>query len=292
MPERFHFFHRKPDLAVSGLVDLVTFMAAGLIENRITVTHGPEIPDDAAVVCFEGTYLDEATTRRIRSRAPLGCFVTEIIGDGKFYDGMGYWDGSIRWQKFLEQAGTFDFIWTPVPQDVEILGRYAPARFIEFGYSSIIQVPDDVEPDIDFSFFGKRNAYRDKILNDMARHFRVVAPDNMVEVSVRDQIGRRTKFNIVLKQSPDWPLPSATRLASLLHLERAIVRDRASYETQQSRMVPMLAEGQDFIDYCNEALKQDWRVLRGDAVDAFKRLRMKDIMEDALRATLPAALAR
>jgi hypothetical protein len=256
------------------------------------VTHGPEIPDDAAVLCFEGTYLDEATTRRIRSRAPLGCFVTEIIGDGKFYDGMGHWDGRIRWQKFLEQARTFDFIWTSVPQDLEILGRYAPARFIEFGYSPVVQVPDDVEPDIDFSFFGKRNAYRDKILNDLARYFRVVAPDDMVEVSARDQIGRRTKFNIVLKQSPDWPLPSPTRLASLLHLERAIVRDRASYETQQSRTVPMVAEGQDFIDYCADALKQDWRSFRGASIDAFKRLTMKDIMGGAIRETLSPGSAQ
>lgn len=59
MTRRFHLFHRKPDLAASALVDLVTFIGAGLVENGFTVTHGPEIPVGAAVLCFEGTYPDE-----------------------------------------------------------------------------------------------------------------------------------------------------------------------------------------------------------------------------------------
>lgn len=291
MTRRFHLFHCKPDLAASTLVDLVTFIGAGLVENGFTVTHGPEIPVGAAVLCFEGTYPDEETIRRIRSQGAVGCLVTEIISGGRFYDWMGHWDGGVRWQHFERSAGHFDFLWTTVPQNLEILGRYVRPHFIEIGYSPLIGIPDDVEPDIDFSYFGKMNPYRERILSDMARHFRVVAPGGTSNAAERDRIVRRTRFNIMLKQSPDWPLPSATRLASILQLERAVVRDWTLDQTRQSEAVPMAAEGQDFTDYCNEALKQDWRVLRGDAVDAFKRLRMKDIMEDALRATLPAALA-
>ena len=291
MSDRFHLFHRKPDLASSALVDLVTFIGAGLVENGLTVTHGPDIPGGAVVLCFEGTYPDEASIRRIRSEGALGCLVTEIIAGGKFYDWMGHWDGSVRWQRFEQCAGYFDFVWTTVPQNLEALNRYGRARFIEIGYSPLVPVPEDVEPDIDFSYFGKRNPYRDKILNELARHFTVVVPDGTSDVAVRDRIVRRTRFNIMLKQSPDWPLPSATRLASILQLERAVVRDWTPCQTRQSSAVPTAAEGQDFVEYCNDALKQDWRAFRGDAIDAFKRLRMKDIIEVVLRETLPAAAA-
>ncbi len=288
MPRHLHFFHRKPDLDASALVDLVVGTSAGLAENGVDVSHGAHAPDGAIVVIFEGTYPAPDVMQALRSRGPIGCFVTEIISGDRFYDGMNYWDGETRLKTFERNLSHFDFFWTTVPQNVEVLHRHRPAAFIEFGYSPLLARVPVASPEIDFSYFGLVSTYRQSVLDRLSRYFKIFTPGRLISRTERDAITSRTKFNLVLKQTPEWPLPSPTRLSSILHGEGAILRDWTPVQTAQSSLVPMPMQDDDFIEYCHAITKQDWDSLRLGPAARFKELKMKDIVHDLLERTIPS----
>lgn len=288
MRRHLHFFHRKPNLEVSAVIDLVTVIGAGLAENGFHVTHGSQLPDEAIIVFFEGAYPPAQAIQTLRARGPVGCFVTEMISGDRFYDRMNYWDGQARLRAFEHNLPFVDFVWTTVPHNVEVLGRHCPAAFIEFGYSPLLARASAPPPDIDFSYFGLINEYRQATLEKLSKYFSILTPGRLIARAERDAITARTKFSLVLKQTAEWPLPSASRLCSILHLGGVALRDWTPVQTVQSSMVPMPASDDDFAEYCHAMVRQDWEALRIGPVHLFKELRMKAIIHDVLDRTVPS----
>lgn len=288
LPRHLHIFHRKPDLEASSLVDWVSGLCAGFMENGFRVSHGEQVPDDAIVLVFEGTYPPPEMLESMRGRGPVGCIVTEILSQDRFYDQMNYWDGKARLHAFERNLPHFDFVWSTVPQNVELIEGRCPTAFLEFGYSPLLAGISMSPPEIDFSYFGLVSPYRQAVLAELSRFFKIVAPGRLISRQERDAIVSRTKFNLALKQTSDWPLPSATRLGSILHLEGAVLRDWTPIQTAQSSLVPMPTRDDDFVEYCHEMTKQDRDTIRLGPAAGFKEFRMKDIIRDLLNRTVPS----
>lgn len=78
-------------------------------------------------------------------------------------------------------------------------------------------------PQYDFAFCGKITDYRQKILGDVGRHYRVVVIDSQKSRRVRDGANASSRLVLNIPQRADWKWISAMRVWAALRCERATV---------------------------------------------------------------------
>jgi hypothetical protein len=78
-------------------------------------------------------------------------------------------------------------------------------------------------PQYDFSFCGNMTDYRQKILRDIGRHYRVVVIDSQMSRRVRDGANASSRLVLNIPQRADWKWISTMRVWAALRCERATV---------------------------------------------------------------------
>lgn len=259
----------------NSLIDLVDWLWAALDAAGIRMsTSDTEFRDDVPNIVFE---LDNHTLRskldRHGGRVRLICFVTEVIADGTFDDGPGFWDGRSRYASFMSLADRYAGFITTVPSNVAALRKIAPATFFELGYAEKLVRLQPVETwKYPYSFCGNMNDHRAKFFERVARQLPVYVPGGPYKrhssCAISDDDYLRTMsltaVNIGLKLHPSWPLPSPTRLARAAHFGTGCVYEKTAETTRQSRLFPTFESADDFLARFSEV---DPAAIRREALE-------------------------
>lgn len=253
------------------LEDMYNWFKAGLHELGHRVTISSHEVHSQAINVFWENFLLGMGDRIKKTNVTYGIVTTEIpFGDsfnGRF---DGHWP--IRWKGFPEAASGASFIWTMVESTVPFYSQYAPTAFMELGYSKFLLPKKTIEnPDIDFSFFGLRTPYREKVIAELEKKAKVLCPNKFLTSDEVEDLIARTKVGLSFKQSEDWPIPSPTRLGRHLMAKRGLVTERTPVITRQGELVSVAPENSDFSSFALEKLKT-WKE---DAELAFERYRIE-----------------
>ena len=264
---------------------MIDWLWAGLSElgHKVTIAEDKVYPQ--AINLFWENFFPGMGEKIKKMGIVYGIVATEIP-DGKSFNGRSDGSWPMRWKGFPEAASGASFIWTMVESTVPFYSQFAPTAFVELGFSELL-VPAvrREEPDIDFSFFGLKTPYREKIINELEKKAKVKCPKKFLSAPQVADLISRTKVGLSFKQSESWPIPSPTRLARHLIAKRGLVTEYTEVVTKQAELVSVVPKEGDFVDFALEKLKT-WKE---DAEKAFERYRvempMKSIMENMLSRT-------
>ncbi len=236
------------------LLDLVSWLAEGFREVGADVTVSAEqMTFDRANIIFENSHPHftdvfrsaSAECRKATGRAMVFVlYITEIF-DGVGFDDGGNGTGRERYTNFLAGADLFSGFLTTVPSNLDFLRRIAPASFFEFGYCRALDLSAHRRnpPEHVISFSGGITPYRSAFLQ-AARDsgFKIYVPGrNVHTASAQTDVEYQTlvsstAVNLCLRQHEDWPLPSAPRLARILHAATGAAVDSPPTTTELSRL--------------------------------------------------------
>jgi len=271
-----------------GLTDMIVWFRHGLERLGHRVTVSDRGMDPAAMNVLWELFLPEDARILKESGVRYGIVATEVADGGGFNSRRdGAWPE--RWAGFLSAVEGASFIWTTVERSVADYARLAPTAFIEFGFvDELVPPPTNEEPAGDFSFLGSATEYRTQLIERLRAKARVNWPGTIVSWAAYPRVIASAKVGLVLKLTPEWPLPSPARVGRILMARRGLAAERMDDTTRQSRIVPAAPAGVDFVEFALAKLAGPWRQ---EAEEAFERYRaempMDRIMEAALDATLP-----
>ncbi len=264
---------------------MIDWLRAGLTELGHRVTIADETVYQQAINIFWENFFPGMGEKIKRTGITYGIVATEIPF-GETFNGRsdGLWP--LRWKGFPEAAKGASFIWTMVESTVPFYSQFAPTAFVELGFSELLIPPrQQKEPEIDFSFFGLKTPYREKIINELKKRAKVKCSKKFLTADQVSDLIERTKIGLSFKQSENWPIPSPTRLGRHLMAKRGLVTEYTEVLTRQAELVSVVPKEGDFVDFALEKLKT-WRE---DAEAAFERYRkempMKEIMERLIEQT-------
>lgn len=284
----FHFCSSNHDLTGKGtLYDMFCWFRAGLLELGHKVTISQNAVDPSAINIFWENFYPDMGKIIQRTKITYGIIATELPDDQGFnWRRERTW--IYRWQGFPEVAKNASFIWTMIEQTIPFYSQFCPTAFVELGFSKLL-IPkiSHVKPDIDFSFFGLRTPYRIEITEQLKKYAKVVWPEHFLSHVEVAQLISRTKIGLSFKQSPEWPIPSPTRLGRFLMAKRGIVLEETPIMTKQSQLVPKIPANSSFIDFALSRLNNDWKQDAEHAFNAYQStLPMKNIMEEVIEKTI------
>lgn len=282
----FHFcFSNHSRIGRQTLADMFQWFRAGLLELGHRVTVSDEYVYEGAINVFWENFFPGSHEKLEASGITYGVVATEIP-HGDSFNGRSDGSWTSRWKSFPEVAAGAAFIWTMVESTVPFYSRFAPTAFVELGFSELLIPRATEQPqDIDFSFFGLRTPYREKVLRKLQSHARVCCPDRFLSGNEVASLISRTKVGLSFKQSETWPVPSPTRLGRHLMARRGLVTESTQVVTRQARLISIVPEGEDLAEFAMQKL----RTWQEDADVAFERYRtempMQMIVQDVLDRT-------
>ena len=222
-----------------------------------------------------------------KTHLPFGIIATEIP-DGAGFNGRREPDWRARYTSFGDVARRASFIWTMVESTVPYYAQFCPTAFVELGYSDrLIPSDSNVEPDVDFSFFGLSTPYRIEAVERLRRHAKVVWPTGFLSAPDVRRLISRTRVGLNFKQSANWPVPSPTRLGRFLMARRDLASERTEVPTRQGEIIGMPPANEDFVEFALDRLRSDWRVRAERALASYREsMPMRTIMESVLDRTI------
>lgn len=282
-----HFFVGNHD-AVGQLTlhDMIQWFEAGFRELNHHVTAGNTLAPGAINLIWENSARGHALALK-ESGVTYGIVGTEIP-DGTGFNWRSDPPWPERWRAFEELAHGASFIWSMIENSVVDYSRFAPTGFMELGYSDLL-IPYQArwDPEFDFGFYGLLTPHRQAVLEELGRYCKIITPKTMLLPSELSAFISQCRIGINFRQSPQWPIPSPTRLGRLLHARRGAVSEYVPIPTRQGLCAAIAGPTENFPEYCLDRLGRDWKQ---DAEDSLERYRttmpMKDILERLLDATI------
>lgn len=180
--------------------------------------------------------------------------------DSTSYNNPKYWRD--RYRFFLKVADICEEIWCVSPHQVqgyvEKLGaekiRFLP--IVPMGDQPGMKHSNDYK-DIDFLFTGSITPYRDRVLTQLTdMGYNVVAGSTKWPSYVRDHFIRRTKVNLHIRQTPEWPFPSIMRFNYLLSLGCTVVAEESTLPCAQDPFL-VTVKTENFVNTCIQELAQN-----------------------------------
>jgi len=269
------------------LRDPVTWVAAGLSENGHQVTWSEQnLANDALNVLWEHFPPDFARFL-VGSGVSYGIIATEIP-DGAGFNGRRDTDWTDRWAGFKIAAAHAKFIWCMIEETVPAYAEFAPAAFLELGFTEcLVAKAPRPNPTHDFSFTGVATGHRRAILDRLARTASVVSTDGLLLYDNQLQVLRSGRIALALRQSPEWRWPSPARLGMLLHQRIPVAAEYTPTTDPVSRLIPNPGPDQDFAEWALERLElADLQAQADDALEMYRTRPMRDCVARALDLTL------
>jgi hypothetical protein len=269
------------------LIDLLTWVKSGLEDNGHKVIVSQEEFSSKTMNIFWEYFEPKMATFLMDSEVPFGLIATELP-DGAGFNGRRDEVWVARWEGFKMIAPHARFIWSLVEEAVPAYAAFAPAAFLELGFTQrlVSDTPTDT-PSHDFSFTGTANTYRERILDRLARTASVNTAGGLVNRAEQQQIQHSGRMALALKQSPDWRWSSPARLGILLHQRVPIAAERTAVDDPVSRLVPTPGRDEDFVDWALGRLdRTDLQTEADGALEAYRAQPMRDCVARALDLTL------
>lgn len=277
------------EIGKSTLADHIQWLEAGLTELGHDVTIGDRLAPHAVNVLWDGFSPGQGRWLR-ESGVQYGIVATEMPdGEGFNHRRDGEWEW--RWPAFIEAASGARFIWSTIEESIPTYAAFAPASFFEFGFSERL-IPYEAcwDPEADFGFYGLVTPYRQEILERIQSRCKVYRPpNNFMAPGEMARFIARCKIILCFKQSPDWPIPSPTRLGRALLSKRGIANEYVPVPTRQGMLIPIAPVDADYAEFCLARLSGPWK---RDAHEAFERYRAEMPMCRIVERLLDETVAR
>jgi hypothetical protein len=245
-----------------SLKDSVDWLVAGLEENDHVVTMSETSVDAQAMNLFWEGFLPQFAESLVAAGVKYGIVCTEAPDGAGFNNRRGGGWGE-RWDSFKLVAQQAKFLWCSSERFVEAYAKFAPAAYLELGFSERL-VPSDPrpEPTHDFSFTGSftndPSSYRRTLLKALGRHATVNFPDRFLSNHAEQTaILRSGRVSLALKQDADWIWPSTSRIGRLIHERIPVAAEWTPIQIGASRLVPQPTEYEDFIVFAVNLLSLD-----------------------------------
>jgi hypothetical protein len=283
----FHLFLGNHDeIGKQTLYDMTQWLVAGLTELNHKTSIGSTIVPNALNIIWDN-FREDDERLFLEHNFKFGLIATEIP-TGTTFNWLEEPPWPERRRAFDKIAPRAQFIWSMVEEPLEVYRQHAPSGYLELGFSERLVDPIFSEPpQTDFGFYGLVTPYRESVLNELRKHFNVATPSSFLMGSELNNFIASFKVGVCFKQSPEWPIPSPTRLGRLLHARRGIAAEYTPVATRQGSLVPVAKPTQDFAEFCFECIRGPWKQ---QADQAFERYRssmpMWQIMEGLLDTTL------
>jgi len=267
----FHLFTGNHcPLGRKTLFDMMEWLTAGLTDLNHKVTVGDTIAPSAMNVIWENFH-DSDERLFSEQRFKFGLIATEVP-TGHTFNWLEYDPWLTRRRSFEKIAPRAEFIWSMVKEPVEDYKKWAPAAFLELGFSEKLVDPAfDEEPQFDFGFYGLNvTPHRREMLERLKDRCAIAMPDRFLLGRELNKFIASAKVGICLKHLPDWPVASPVRLSRYLHSKRGIAAEYAPLPTGPSAFVPMARKDQDFAEFCLEVLHGPWKRQAEEAYERFR----------------------
>lgn len=264
------------------LVDIIAWLVAGMAEfgTQVSISSKQMARDVTNVIFeYENSFYKPHLAPHGRD-IKLVCWVTEVMEEGRFDDVHGIWDGAQRYRDFMSIIDHYSGFITTVPSNVEILRKIAPTTFFEFGFSErLLTLSSPDQWTHDYAFSGTMTPHRLEFLEKTSGRVSIHVPGGTEEAHTANVISneeyidtiRKTAINICLKQHPDWPLPSPTRLARIVHCGSGCALEETSVKTRQSSFFPTFRDVDDFLDKFGAVDRQKIYREAGERLAAYRR---------------------
>lgn len=217
-----------------SLRDMCMFLTDGLTALGYDVAISERIEAGRLNIIFEYGGADFAQ-RIIDSGVEYGMILTEVPTKhpetgALMLNSRSDLDWPIRASQLPKVAERAAFRWSldPRPETLETWRQFGPTSYLGVGYSPSLHkamAAVQCEPDLDFAFTGVPTGYRIATLDRLRKKAVVGYQPGLLTFEQRNVMLRRARCNLALKLEADWPLPSYTRIMSLLHAERLALSD-------------------------------------------------------------------
>lgn len=275
------------------LDDMANWFEAGLLDLGHTVTFSRTSVERSAINLF-WEYFEPGMAAKLHDAGiEYGIIATEIP-DGAGFNWRKEPEWLARFQGFSEAAQHARFIWTMVESTVPYYARFCPTAFIELGFSRRLIPAQAVRlPTVDFCFFGLRTPYREEVVERLRQYARVEWPQHFLTAAGVSELIANSKIGLNFKQSPQWPIPSPTRLGRLMMAQRAVAAEYVPLATRQGEIAGICPETTPLHEYALSIFEAGWKQKADTAFAQYEaQMPMASIMENVLDSTLPAARAQ
>lgn len=249
MPRPCHISLFNHGVGSRSLRDMTMFLTDGLTALGYDVTFGERLEVGKLNIVFE-YFAGDAGRKLIDSGVEFGVIVTEVphkhpesgaLNLNQRFD----LDWPLRASQLPIVAEKAAFLWSldPRPETLATWRQYGPTSYLGVGYSPSLHkamqaVPMRPDwPDLDFAFTGVPTKYRIDTLDRLRKRAIVGYQPGLLTFEQRNVMLRRARCNLALKLEENWPLPSYTRLMSLLHAERLALSDVTEWCSPPADMV-------------------------------------------------------
>jgi hypothetical protein len=232
-----------------SLQDMRHFLLDGLQGLGYDVTWGERLETGRLNILWE--YFSEDFSRRLLdSNVEYAIIATEVPhkrpeSGALLLNNRSDLDWPLRSSQLPKVLEKAQFVWSldPRPESLAVWREYAPTSYLGVGYSPSLHAAMkevDIEPDLDFAFTGVPTDYRVSILNELRKKTALGYQPGLLTFEQRNIMLRRAKCNLALRLDKDWPLPSYTRIMSLLHAERLAISDVTPWCSAPADLVPQI----------------------------------------------------
>jgi hypothetical protein len=206
-----------------GVEGIITYVKACVESAGHRTSLSPIPVMDKINILIDGFCdpFEDIVLNRLQPRPPLILVATENVSP------EGYWPGATA--PFIEKQARFtclrrisrsvEAVWCMLPQQVDQY-KYT------FGIENVFCLPhgyvdgyygfdyiDECDRDIDFFFSGSMTEYRQSIMDRLSSaRFNCVSLDPGVSNFIRNEAISRSKICLALRQEPNWPSPSISRI--------------------------------------------------------------------------------
>jgi len=239
-----------------SLADLRHFMMDGFRDLGHDIVFNERIEPGRLHIVTE-YFAGDLARKLLESKVEFVVIATEIPGkhpDSKafLFNGRTDMDWPLRSAGFTQVAPKARGIlcMDPRPETLEAYRQFGvPVAPLGVGYSPTLHAEMtkwNPEQDLDYAFTGVATPYRAEVLHAIRKKAVVGYQPGLLPHEQRNVMLRRAKCNLALKLAADWPLPSFTRIMSLLHAERAALSDVPTFTAPPAELIPQ-AEMVDLI---------------------------------------------
>jgi hypothetical protein len=268
------------------LLDQVLWVTAGLEENGHSVSVSEEGFDgDCLNLVWECFPL--RTGRLLASSGIAYGIVATEIPDGAGFNHRRDKPWPERWNGFRVAASQARFIWCLVETAVEDYRRYAPAAYLELGFTErLVPASPRAKPSFDFSFAGAARSHRKTIIDRLSESATVTYAGGFLDHAEQLDLLRQGRVALALKQSPEWKWASPARVGRLVHERIPVAQEWVLEDIGVTHLVPRPAQGEDFVRWTLEYLQRNPEAEAERAFEAYRQVTMRECMARAMDLTL------
>jgi len=198
-----------------------------------------------------------------------------------------------RTMHFEKAAKFVDAIWVLQPDAMDWYKKFHDkVDLIELGYSDrLLRGDTPYEGGSDFSFFGGMTPYRKDLIHRLAERAPVFIPPpgqrglNYLPPAIRNDMVWKSKVVLHLKQQEDWPIISACRCATALHLGRPVFSEPVDCNEPWKEVVRFASSLENFVDEALWVL-DNWQNEYTVQMENFRKLTAERCLGEAVQKTV------